>query len=913
MVNTRPERRWAIYLQILNQLWDGTSKVSYERFARHLDRRRGRSPKVFRDRLRNPSRATYSRVWRTFCRTHRLILPRRGHLVRLLLDGLAQGRWDPEAPLQDTLPEAREFLAHHHVVPPAPTVLRRYLKTARRLSRLHRNRARDRVLAQALGTTTSPLPVVRRMRAAQGLLLFPSASQGKVGVAKLDTEDRIREQIEAALSARHHSLSTLLSHPEAEDAFSFVDRRARSTLERAEQAEVLRAWPLYLAVRHRQAVDAILFTFGRMTRILRARVQNSYDDLLDGSSRAFFERRGGELAPLRRAVLTTLEGGKPASLRRFQRLLRDLESQGKVVRSREAFLQLLATRGTFARKIVRRLRGVPLEGRDPHAKAVVRAFREVLRLAPFSEPVPSPVRAPLAFLAVPSTQMANRRVFETVVLTTLGDLLWSRRVTSPTSHRFENPWARLPPRGRHASPALLEDILPTLRQELREAWRVLGQADATSEIIRAGRLVSRRLSRKRKEEEEERLQSARRRFLAGLRPVSIVEVLTEVHRSTGMLGAFQPPRRAHHHLPGVRRVPLAVAVVLARGMNVGVVQMSSLLGHGYTLGQLRNFDEGYVTLNALRRANGILLDAWDARGLGLGWGTGEGVAADGRSFEASERSLDSGFHHRHRVSGVTVYSLVRNDWIAARVGVIGNHEWESWHLLGAMLAPHGGRSLKWATGDTHGQHLALWGLSHLLGKEIRARFRSLGRVKLYADEPSEWLPVERAERIRWRIVEDALPSLVRLADGVHKGQVTAREVLEAWNLYDEEGRNVAEALRELGKAVRTSFILRYATSEPLRREIHEGCNRAETWNSFEEAMFWGQGGRMRTNDAERREINALCMQLAMNSVIFYNAEKHGEKLRRIPGATPVTWDHIRLLGEYRITSRRSTIGGAREF
>ena len=731
-------------------------------------------------------------------------------------------------------------------------------------------------------------------------------------MAKLETEGRIREQIETALHSRGLSLPRLLSHPEAEDAFSFVDRRARSTLERVEQAEVLRAWPLYLSVRHRQAVDATLFTFARMTRILRARVQNSFDDLLDGSSRAFFERRGGELAPLRRAVLTTLEGGEPASLRRFQRLLKDLESQGKVVRSREVFLQMLARRGGFARKIVRRLRDIPFEGRDPHARAVATAFREVLRFAPFSEPVPASIRASLSFLDVSSLQMAKRRVFETVVLTTLGDLLWARRVTSPASHRFGDPWARLPPRGRQTPPSHQGDIVPSIRQQLRRDWGVLSAADAPSEIIRNGRLVSRRLARKRKEEEEERLQQARRRFLSGLRPVSIVDVLSEVHRSTGMLGAFQPPRKAHHHLAEARREPLAIAVVLARGMNVGVVQMSSLLGRGYTLGQLRNFDEGYVTLEALRRANGTLLDAWDARGLGLAWGTGEGVAADGKSFEASERSLDSGFHHRHRVSGVTVYSLVRNDWIAARVSVIGNHEWESWHLLGSMLTPMGGKSPKWATGDTHGQHLGLWGLAHLMGKEVRARFRSLGQVKLYADGPLESLPVERAERIRWKIVEEALPSLVRVADGVRSGKVTAREVLGAWNLYDEDGRNVAEALRELGKAVRTSFILRYAASEGLRREIHEGCNRAETWNSFEEAMFWGQGGRMRTNDAERREINALCMQLAMNSVIFYNVEKHGEKLRRIPSATPVTWDHIRLLGEYRITSRRSTIGGARE-
>ena len=117
------------------------------------------------------------------------------------------------------------------------------MPTARQEARVNRNRTRDEVLAQALGTTTSPLPLVRRLRAAQGLLLFPSALQRKIGVAKLEEEDLYRRQIERALSFCGFSLPRLLAHPEAEEALVFVDRRARNTLERWEQAEGLRACP----------------------------------------------------------------------------------------------------------------------------------------------------------------------------------------------------------------------------------------------------------------------------------------------------------------------------------------------------------------------------------------------------------------------------------------------------------------------------------------------------------------------------------------------------------------------------------------------------------------------------------------------------------------------------------------------
>jgi TnpA family transposase len=110
-----------------------------------------------------------------------------------------------------------------------------------------------------------------------------------------------------------------------------------------------------------------------------------------------------------------------------------------------------------------------------------------------------------------------------------------------------------------------------------------------------------------------------------------------------------------------------------------------------------------------------------------------------------------------------------------------------------------------------------------------------------------------------------------------------------------------DPLRELGKVVRTRFILEYAMTEDLRREIQAGCNRAETWNSFQEAVFWGHGGRMRTNDTQRQAINALYMMLVMNSIVFYNAERYKKIFQNIRESCPATWEHVRLLGDYRFT------------
>lgn len=108
----------------------------------------------------------------------------------------------------------------------------------------------------------------------------------------------------------------------------------------------------------------------------------------------------------------------------------------------------------------------------------------------------------------------------------------------------------------------------------------------------------------------------------------------------------------------------------------------------------------------------------------------------------------------------------------------------------------------------------------------------------------------------------------------------------------------SEAVRELGKVARTEFMLRYAQDKDLQCRIRDACNDAEAWNSFHEAIFWGNGGRLRSNDPVRQEEILLALSLLMNSIVFYNVDLYGQKLKRSKARTPVFWDHVQVLGKY---------------
>lgn len=757
----RPKDRKRVYLRVIERMWDGRTRVTYNAFLERLAARRNRLRKNQQDDLPNPSQPTYSHVWREFCHRRKLRRGTRGNIREALILGISVGAWDPKTPDDIAIVKSGQFISQQGFVPPVSAELLRQIRTIRARFRRREQEARNRILTRALGTTLSTLPLARRYRVARNLLRYPPANQGKVGIIKLETEQRIRQEIEETLKANSLNLSVLLSQPDLDDAFEFVDCRANSTLERWERQEVIRALPLYLASRYQQAVDAILFTFVRLARLLKLRVQTNYDEQTENENRALFEKRAGEFKGLRRAVLNVLEHGDPSVLKPFRPVLRKLEEQGEEAITLHGYYQLLASRGTFARKIARRFQDIRLKGRDANAMMVVQALQEVFRFAPFAEEVPREVRKSLSFLDVSDAHLASRRVFESIVLITAADLIWLGRITSPESRRFGNLWDQVATTNEMDDAEAVNAKLHLVKKELESTWKDIRKTTGSIPIVVNGKLVSKRPPRKWLHEEEMLHKKAKQEFLSSIRPISIVDVLMEVNQSTSILDAIRLEGGRGRRLPDEQRCRLAMAVVLARGMNVGVPQMSTLLGRWYTVGRLTNFDESYLTIKSLKRANGTLLDAWDKQGLGNSWGSGRSVAADGRSIMASERNLQSGYHYRHRKSGVTLYWLVRDDWIGARVGVIGNHEWESWFLLDGLLNPLGGHTPEWAAGDTHGQHLALWGLSFLAGKAIRARFRRLGSVKLYHDGPVRNLPLRGVLQIRWYLIERALPAIIR--------------------------------------------------------------------------------------------------------------------------------------------------------
>ena len=77
-------------------------------------------------------------------------------------------------------------------------------------------------------------------------------------------------------------------------------------------------------------------------------------------------------------------------------------------------------------------------------------------------------------------------------------------------------------------------------------------------------------------------------------------------------------------------------------------------------------------------------------------------------------------------------------------------------------------------------------------------------------------------------------------------------------------------------------------STPILELLHEDKPMA----------FWGNGGKLRTNDPRRQEETLLALTILLDAIVYDNISTYGEELKVAEARSPVLWEHIEVYGRY---------------
>ena len=211
----------------------------------------------------------------------------------------------------------------------------------------------------------------------------------------------------------------------------------------------------------------------------------------------------------------------------------------------------------------------------------------------------------------------------------------------------------------------------------------------------------------------------------------------------------------------------------------------------------------------------------------------------------------------------------------------------------------------------------MFGLAHLLGIKLMPRIRNWKDLKLYRpSKQSRYRHIDGLfdDPIDWTLIETHLPDLLRVVLSIKAGRITPSTLLRKLGTYSRKNK-LYQAMRELGRVVRTEFLLRYLSDSELRRTIQAATNKSEAFNNFTQWLAFGDD-LLAENNRDRQRKLIKYNHLVANCVIFHNvqaltrilqeAAQNGmqidaEVLARL---SPYLTEHINRFGSYMLNLDR---------
>jgi len=356
---------------------------------------------------------------------------------------------------------------------------------------------------------------------------------------------------------------------------------------------------------------------------------------------------------------------------------------------------------------------------------------------------------------------------------------------------------------------------------------------------------------------------------------------------------------AREHLDRLTLQKRLLLCLYALGTNTGLKRMSGG-EHSQSYKDLLYVHRRFLHRDALRNAIAQVANAIFQARLTHIWGEATtACASDSKKFGAWDQNLLTEWHARYRGPGIMIYWHVDKKACCIYSQLKSCSSSEVAAMIEGVLRHCTEMSVDRNYVDSHGQSAVAFAFTKLLGFDLLPRLKGIHAQKLYRPEtgqPEAYPNLQPilTRPINWALISEQYDEMVKYAMALRLGTAETEAILRRFTRNNQQ-HPTYRALAELGKAVRTVFLCRYLSSEALRREIHEGLQVVENWNSANGFIHFGKSGEFASNRREDHELSMLSLHLLQISLVYINTLMIQRVLGEDRWANAMTPEDLRAL------------------
>ena len=391
---------------------------------------------------------------------------------------------------------------------------------------------------------------------------------------------------------------------------------------------------------------------------------------------------------------------------------------------------------------------------------------------------------------------------------------------------------------------------------------------------------------------------------------SVLEILSNVQHYTNFTRHFGPPSGSDPKLD--QPTERYLLTTFCYGTNMGPTQLVKHLKNPVTDQQLSFANYRHIDTDRLLSARADIINGYARFDLPQLWGDGSRVAADGTKIAMARNNLMSEYHIRYGGFGGIRYHFVTDHYLALFTSFITCGVWEGAYILDVFSQNKSEVKPDTVFSDTQGQNLPIFGLSYLLGIKLSPRIRNFKDLVFYRpDKTSHYKHIDSlfTDVIDWELIERHIPDLLRVVLSIKSGKILPSTLLRRLNNYSRKNK-LYQAIRELGRVVRTIFLLRWLTDGEFRVEVTAQTNKVEGYNHFSAWLSFGNEGIVTENDPQEQEKRSHYLDLVADAAIYQNVVDMSRVLKNLAveglefnqedleALSPYLTRHIKRFGEY---------------